>query len=62
MPSSDSDLIYGGECPVCGREFIDGFRDLDQGDTYEVDLCVVATPESEEDAGKALIHLTGENA
>lgn len=55
--SDSEDLIYGGECPVCGEEFTDGFEDVEGGESIEgVRLCIIEK-ENEKDVGSCLMHL-----
>lgn len=52
---SETELAYGGVCPVCGEEFDDGFDDLEDGESYEgVRICIVDKGAEE---GEALIHV-----
>lgn len=53
------DLVYGGVCPVCGDEFIDGYNDLEEGESYEGRICV--TDIGEDGDGAMLVHLTGDD-
>lgn len=50
------DLAYGGVCPVCGEEFIDGFGRLNEGESYDGRICVVEKNEETAD-GEMLVHL-----
>ena len=52
------DLVYGGICPVCGEEFIDGYGDLEEDESYEARICVDEI--DGEGEGKMLVHLTGD--
>ena len=47
-------LAYDGICPVCGEEFEDGFDRLDEGESYDVRMCVV---EKDGEDAEALFHL-----
>ena len=50
------DLIYDGECPVCGEEYTDGwtFTKANEGESIEgVKICIVDHPD------KVLMHLKG---
>jgi len=62
MPGNDTeprdDLVYGGVCPVCDDEFIDGYDDLEEGESYEARICVDEIDGDGE--GKMLVHLTGD--
>jgi len=51
------DLVYGGICPVCGEEFIDGYDALEEDESYEARICVDEIDGKGE--GKMLVHLTG---
>ena len=50
--------LYGGECPVCGRDFVDGFKPLSEGEQYDAEICIVSKNEATGD-GEMLIHLPG---
>jgi hypothetical protein len=52
---SDDELAYGGVCPVCGDEFIDGFGELEEMETYDGRICVIET--GTDGTGKMLVHL-----
>lgn len=63
----DEDLVYDGICPVCGEEFLDGYDDLEEDESYETRTCIVELDGDGE--GKMLIHIvdgkeepTGEEA
>jgi len=53
---SDDDLIYGGECPVCGDEFVDGMDECEEGESYDAKVCIVEKPPEGEEGGSMLIH------
>jgi len=54
-----SNLAYGGVCPVCGDEFIDGFEPLEESTSYEGRICVIEkNPETND--GKMLVHINHE--
>lgn len=51
----DDDLAYGGICPVCGEEFVDGFDDLEEGESYDgARVCII---EKDGEQAEALFHL-----
>lgn|GEM_PF-2737294 len=52
------DLVYGGICPVCDEEFIDGYDELEENESYEARICVDEIDGNGE--GKMLVHLTGD--
>jgi hypothetical protein len=52
------DLLYGGECPVCGRDFIDGFGPLEVGEQYEAEICITEK-DAETGDGRMIVHLPG---
>lgn len=52
------DLVYGGICPVCGEEFIGGYDELIENESYEARICVDEI--DGEGDGKMLVHLTGD--
>lgn len=54
------DLAYGGVCPVCGEEFINGFGPLEEGESYDGRICVVEKNEDTAD-GQMLVHLEEAN-
>jgi len=52
-----SGLLYDGECPVCGDEFVDGFESVDAGEQIDgVRICVVEKDGTDE-IGEAIMHL-----
>jgi len=51
----NKDLVYNGICPVCGEEFIDGYGDLEEDESYEARICVDEIDGKGE--GKMLVHL-----
>lgn len=53
---ANEDLAYGGICPVCGKEFIDGFGPLEENFSYDAQICVVEKNEESKD-GTMLVHL-----
>lgn len=58
--NDDDELIYGGECPVCGQPFGDGFDHVEEGDQIDdVRICVIEKDE-EEEIGESIIHLPKE--
>jgi len=58
-PEGNEDLIYGGICPVCGEEFVDGFSEMEENTSYDGRICVDEINGDGE--GKMLVHLS-ENA
>jgi hypothetical protein len=56
---SDGGLAYGGVCPVCGEEFVDGFDALDAGESREARICIVEKGDSR---GECLLHLPEEDS
>lgn len=55
------ELVYGGECPVCGEEFGDGFGDISEGQQIDgVRLCVVEETEDGGEMAESIIHLPWE--
>ena len=52
------EFLYGGECPVCGRDFIDGFGPLEAGEQYDAEICIVEKREATGD-GEMIVHLPG---
>jgi hypothetical protein len=55
---ADQDLAYGGVCPVCGEEFVDGFDDVEEGESIEgVRICIT---EKDGNDGECLMHLPEE--
>ena len=55
---SRDDLVYGGICPVCDEEFIDGYDDLEEMQSYNARICVDEIEGNGE--GKMLVHIEGE--
>lgn len=55
--SSREDLIYGGVCPVCGEEFTDGAKIVDEyvGESVDIKMCITEGIEGGD--GSALMHL-----
>lgn len=50
------ELVYGGICPVCGDEFVDGFEPLEEFESYSGRICVVEKDEGI-GSGTMLVHL-----
>lgn len=54
------DLIHGGECPVCGEEFGDGFDDIEEGEQInDVRVCVIEK-DGDGEMADGIIHLPWE--
>jgi hypothetical protein len=54
------ELIYDGECPICGEPFGDGFDDIDVGDQIDdVRICVIEK-DGDAEIGESIIHLPSE--
>ena len=55
------DLIYDGECPVCGEPFGCGFDDIDEGDQIDnARICVVEKRDDGSEMKDGIIHLPSE--
>ena len=52
---SRDNLAYGGVCPVCGKEFYDGFDELREYESYDARICI--TDKYENGEGSMLVHL-----
>lgn len=59
--ADDRDLINDGVCPVCGDEFVDGFDELEEGETHDARVCIVEHAEML-DHGQMLVHLEENDA
>jgi len=53
---TEDDLIYGGVCPVCDEEFVDGMDEFEEGESYDAKVCIVEKPPEGEEGGSMLIH------
>jgi len=59
--ADDSDLVYGGECPVCGDPFGDGFDSIDEGDQIDdARICVIEKADDGGEMADGIIHLPQE--
>jgi hypothetical protein len=56
------ELYNGGVCPVCGDEFVDGFAQLEEGESYQAKVCIEEVNAPGEEGGFALFHLPGVEA
>lgn len=59
--SDQDELLYGGECPVCGEEFGDGFGEIEEGQQVDgARICVIEKDEGGEEMANGIIHLPWE--
>jgi len=57
------ELIHGGECPVCGDEFGDGFGDIAEGEQIDgARICVIKKSDDGTERADGIIHLPSEVA